>query len=346
MLENNEKYLSALKRVINNDFDYTELNNKSILITGATGLIGKALVDYMLLIGDELKFNINIFAASRSEESFNARFKKRNNLFYFNYDLNKPLDTDIHFDYIIHAASNADPRMFVTDPVGTMTSNFTGTYNLLEYAKNNNVKRFLFISSGEVYGQWDKVCDAFDESYSGYVNFTEPRGCYPSGKRAAENLVVCYREQYGTDGVIVRLSHTFGPTQLKSDSRAMSEFFALAVNGEDIVLKSLGLPVRSYTCVFDAVSGIVAALLKGESGQAYNVANKNSIVSIAELAKCIAKNAGKAVVFDIPYGGTKGGSSIVRGVLSGEKLEGIGWMPVFDIEEGVKVTFEIMEETK
>lgn len=342
MLENNEKYISALKSVIIKNLDYSKLNNTSILITGATGLIGKALVDYIFVVSE----NVKVYAACRSEESFNKRFCKRDNLFYFNYSLEKPLETDIHFDYIIHAASNADPKMFQNDPVGTMISNFTGAHNLLEYAKNNNVKRFLFVSSGEVYGQWDGKCEAFCEDYSGYVNFSEPRGCYPSGKRAAENLCVCYKEQYGVDTVIVRPSHTYGPTQLKRDSRAMSEFFNLATEGKDIVLKSLGLPVRSYTSVFDAVSGIVVALIKGESGQAYNIANKDSIVSIADLAGKIAACAKREVVFDIPEGGVKGAGNIVRGVLSGEKLESIGWVPVYDIDKGVKITFDIMEDEK
>ena len=342
MLDNNKKYLSALESVVNTNIDYTKLNNKSILITGATGLIGKALVDYILNLNDTIK----VYAASRSIESFEKRFQKRANLFCFNYDIEKPLDTDIHFDYIIHAASNADPKMFAQDPVGTMTSNFIGTYNLLEYARKMNCERFLFVSSGEVYGQWDGESDAFSEDYSGFVNFTDARGCYPSGKRAAENLCVCYKAQYGVDAVVVRPSHTYGPTQLKRDSRAMSEFFTKAVNGEDIVLKSLGLPVRSYTCVFDAVSGIVTALLNGKSGEAYNIANKESVVSIASLAEKIAKAAGKKVVYDIPEDGVKGSSNIVRGVLNGCKLESIGWVPVYDIDKGVKTTLEIMEDEK
>lgn len=340
MLENNKKYLSALESVINTNLDYTKLNNKSILITGATGLIGKALVDYILMVSE----NAQVYAASRSESSFSARFSKRDNLHYFEYNIVKPLVTDIKFDYIIHAASNADPKMFAEDPAGTMTANFMGTYNLLEYAKNNCIDRFLFVSSGEVYGQWDGKCDAFNENYSGYVDFTDVRGCYPSGKRAAENLLVCYAQQYGVDAVTVRPSHTYGPTQLKRDSRAMSEFFTKAVNDEDIVLKSLGLPVRSYTCVFDAVSGIVTALLEGKKGEAYNIANKDSIVSIAQLAEKIAACAEKKVVYDIPEGGVKGAGNIVRGVLDGAKLESIGWTPVYDIDKGIKTTYEIMEE--
>ena len=339
MLDNNGKYLSALKSVINPNLDYTKLNNKTILVTGATGLIGKALVDYILLLSDSVK----VYAAGRSEENFNKRFLKRENLHYFEYDIEKPIETNLKFDYIIHAASNADPKMFATDPVGTMVSNFTGTHNLLEYAKNNHVERLLFISSGEVYGQWDGKCNSFTEDYAGYVNFTDSRGCYPSGKRAAENLCICYKEQYGVDVVIARLSHTYGPTQLIRDSRAMSEFFRLATENKDIILRSKGEFVRSYTAVFDAVGGIVTILLKGESGQAYNVANKESVVSIAHLAEKIAHTAGRRVVFDIPETQI-GVSNIARGVLDGTKLENLGWEPRYDIDKGIKTTYDIMRE--
>lgn len=344
MPKNSKKYLCALESVINCDLDYKKMKGKSILITGATGLIGKALTDFLLIISDKFELGMKIYAASRSRESFEKRMVESESLLYFEYDLQKELDTSVKFDYIIHAASNADPKMFAKDPVGTMTSNFTGTYNLLKYARENNTERFLFVSSGEVYGQWDSVCEAFDEDYIGKVNFTDSRGCYPSSKRAAENLCVCFSEQYGVDTVIVRPSHTYGPTQLKRDSRAMSEFFRCAKEGRDIVLKSEGLPVRSYTAVFDCVSGIVTALLNGECKNAYNIANKNSIVSIAGLAELIAGCAGKKVVFDIPKGGVKGASRIVRGVLDGGKLEKIGWTPIYDIESGVRLTAEIMED--
>lgn len=344
MPKNSEKYLCALKSVINCDLDYEKLKEKSILITGATGLIGKALTDFLLIINDKFELGMKIYAASRSKESFDKRMDKNESLLYFEYDLQKKLNTSIKFDYIIHAASNADPKMFAEDPVGTMTSNFAGTYNLLEYARENDTERFLFVSSGEVYGQWDGVCQSFCEDYIGKVDFTDVRGCYPSSKRAAENLCVCFSEQYAVDTVIVRPSHTYGPTQLKRDSRAMSEFFRCAKEGRDIVLKSEGLPVRSYTAVFDCVSGIVTALLNGESKNAYNIANEKSIVSIADLAKLIARCAGREVVFDIPTGGVKGAGNIARGVLDGKKLERIGWTPIYDIESGVKLTMEIMED--
>ncbi|MCD8049200.1 MAG: NAD-dependent epimerase/dehydratase family protein [Clostridia bacterium] len=307
---------------------------KNVLVTGATGLVGKALVDCLTLDGKTA-----VYAASRSKQSFDARFKERENLKYFEFDLLQPVKNAPKFDYIIHAASNADPKMFDKDPVGTMTANFMGTYNLLELVRKMG-GRLIYISSGEVYGQYDGACEAFCEDYAGYVNFSEARGCYPTAKRAAENLLVCYNKQYGTDGVIVRLSHTYGPTQLERDSRASSEFFRLASRGDDIIMRSLGETVRSYTCVFDAVSAILTAAARGKSGEAYNVANTNSAVSIAELAKTIAEAAGRKVVFEI--GEVKGAGKIARGVLDASKLEKLGWRARYDLKDGVKITLDIM----
>jgi nucleoside-diphosphate-sugar epimerase len=338
MLENNKLYIDAIEEIIS-DIPLDALSSANILVTGATGLLGKPLTDTLTHFGGE-NSKINVWAASRSEKSFKERFEARDNLHYLEFDLTKPLENAPKFDYIIHAASNADPKMFDSDPVGTMTSNFMGTYNLLEYARKTDCKRFLYVSTGEVYGQYDGKSEAFIEGFSGEVDFTTPRGCYSSSKRAAENLLSCFKKQYGTDFVTARLSHTYGPSQLERDSRAMSQFFRLASCKKDIVLKSTGETVRSYTCVFDAVSAILTLLLKGESGEAYNVSNKNSVVSIAELAKEIANEASVAINFDI--GEVKGASKITRGVLSSKKLEGLGWSGKYPLNRGVKVTLGIM----
>lgn len=339
MLENNKLYIAAIDEIIR-DIDFSPMYGASVLVTGATGLLGKPVADTLTRLNEVKNAGIGVYAASRSEESFAARFENKKGLFYLAYNLNERLDGK--FDYIIHAASNADPKMFAEDPVGTMTANFTGACNLLENARERGCGRFLFVSSGEVYGQYDGKTDAFGEDYSGRVDFTEPRGCYPSAKRAAENLAACYAYQYGVDTVTVRPSHTYGPTQLKRDSRAMSQFFRAASEGRDIVLKSTGETVRSYTCVFDAVSGIFTVLLKGARGEAYNIANSASAVSIAALAREIASYAGVKVVFDI--GEVKGAGSISRGVLSGEKLEKLGWRPKYPLSRGAVTTLDIMKE--
>ncbi len=309
-------------------------NGKTVLVTGATGLIGKAVVDALTLDGKTA-----VYAASRSRQSFYARFAESENLKYFEFDLLQPIKNAPKFDYIIHAASNADPKMFDQDPVGTMTANFMGMYNLLELVRKTG-GRLIYISSGEVYGQYDGVCEAFCEDYAGYVNFSEARGCYPTAKRAAENLLVCYNKQYGTDGALAWRSHTYGPSQRVRDSRSSSDFFRLAARGEDIIMRSRGETVRSYTCVFDAVSAILTAAVKGKSGEAYNVANKSSAVSIAELAQTIAEAAGRKVVFEI--GEVKGAGKIARGVLDASKLEALGWRARYNIKDGVKLTLEIM----
>lgn len=342
MLWKSEKYRDAIGGIIEGG-DFSPLCGAHVLVSGATGLIGKAVVDVLTML-NEKGCGIKVFASSRSSESFNARFTPRRGLEFFKFDLTEPVREAPHFDFIIHAASNADPKMFDTDPAGTMTANFLGMYNLLEYMRKERKGRLLYVSSGEVYGQYDGKSDAFDESYSGRVNFTEKRGCYPSAKRAAENLAVCYSEQYGCDAVILRPSHTYGPTQTERDSRAMSEFFRLGAEKRDIVLRSEGKTVRSYTCVFDAVSALFEVLLKGECGEAYNAANRNSVLSIRELAELIAENAGVKVVFDI--GEVKGAGKIERGVLSADKIEALGWSAQYPPQRGVKTTLEIMREIR
>ena len=334
MFEGNKAYQNAVKRAAHS-VEAEKFCNKKVLVTGSTGLIGTPLTDCLLSLG------AFVFAAARTREEFFERFCESEKLCYYEYDLMKELKEG-EFDYIIHAASNADPKMFDKEPVITMTANFIGAYNLLEHLRKQGHGRLIYISTGEVYGQYDGKSDAFSEDYSGYVNFTEPRGCYPSSKRAAENLAVCYKAQYGTDFVTVRLSHTYGPTQRESDSRAMSEFFRLAAKGSDIVLRSKGETVRSYTCVFDAVSAILTAAAEGKSGEAYNCANRNSVVSIGGLAEAVAKSADVNVIYDI--GDVKGAGNIARGVLDGSKLEAIGWVPMYDLERGVKITLDVLQE--
>ena len=165
------------------------------------------------------------------------------------HDVNIIPKFDFPVDFIIHAASNAYPAAFNADPVGTIMSNILGTKNMLDYALNHSAKRFLFLSSGEVYGQGDLSVDAFDEKYSGYVDPTSPRSCYPNSKRCAETLCVSYTKQYGLDTVIARPSHTYGANFTELDNRANVQFVNRAIKGDDIVLLSAGNQLRSYTYI-------------------------------------------------------------------------------------------------
>lgn len=236
-------------------------------------------------------------------------------------------------DYIIHGASNASPKRYATDPIGTMKANLWGVDNMLNLAKKENA-RFLFISSGEVYGEGNGV--DFTETCSGYIDCLNPRACYPSSKRASETLCISYKEQYNVNVVIARPGHIYGPDTGRDD-RAFAQFLRKAKAGEDILLKSEGFQVRSYCHVTDCVSALLYILLRGVNGEAYNIANRESVYSIREVAEKIARIGGQKVSFSLSSKEeSKGYSTIFRAVLDPSKLEHLGWEPQFSLEKGLR----------
>ena len=317
------------------DLKYKKLQEKSFLITGASGLIGSALVDLLMSYNRESNARIEIYTVSRNrayaEKQFHTYWND-SNFHYISHDITEPFLLDVPLDYIIHGASNASPKCYASDPVGTMKANLWGVSNMLELAREKEA-RLLYISSGEVYGEGDGR--DFTEDYSGYVDCLNPRSCYPSSKRASETLCVSYKEQYGVNVAIARPCHIYGPDTGRDD-RAFAQFLRLAKRGENIVLKSEGKQVRSYCHVDDCASALLYILLKGESGEAYNIANRESILSIRELAEMIAHMASVKVIQDIPSAQeSKGYSKVQRAVLDPSKLEKLGWKPEFSIKEGI-----------
>lgn len=342
-------YLSDLSVAADSVVGIDKLKNKSILITGATGLIGSFIVDILLCCNEKANANIKIYACGRSKERLHDRFaeKESKNLEFVEYDVNTPVNFDFNADYIIHAASNAYPAAFNADPVGTINSNVIGTNNLLNYALNHGAKRFLFVSSGEVYGQCSDDVTAFVESYSGYVDPTDTRSCYPVSKRTAETLCVSFTKQFGLQTVIARPCHTYGPNTTKSDNRANVQFVNNAINGEDIVMKSAGSQMRSYCYVADCASAILTVLLCGNSGEAYNICNNNARISIAGFAKEVAESVGRKVIFENPTDADIAQQTkISYAVLDGTKLENLGFKPNYSVNRGVNNTVKALLEVK
>ena len=325
---------------------FDKLKNKSIMITGACGLIGSFLVDAIMIHNELYGDNITVIAYDFKEEFINSRFPNyldKPNFKYVCQDVNLPLQYDESVDYIMHLASNAHPALFKTDPVGTIKANIIGLLNLLEFAKDKSVTRVLYTSTGEVYGEKEGIT-AFCEEDLGFVNPTLYRSCYPNSKRCAETLCVSFSEQYGVSTVIARPSHVYGPTMTKNDSRVYAEFIRNVLNDEDITLKSTGSQTRSYTYVADAVSALLYILVFGEDKNAYNIANPNSILSIREMAEIIAGIGNKKVLFDIPKDIPTNANPMQCGVLNSDKLQNIGWNPRYSSEEGFQNTINILKE--
>ena len=313
-----------------------DLSGKSFLITGANGLIGSYLVDYLDFVG------ANVYAMSRSIEKLKKRFQNKTNVKLIEQDLNEPINIDIAFDYVIHTASNSHPLAFSKDPVGTMKTNLFGTINLLEHIKNRGGK-FLYLSSGEVYG--NNIDHDFTEEDLGIVDTKIARSCYPESKRAAETLCVSYNAQYGVDVNVTRLCYVYGPTITDDNSRADAQFLRNALDNKDIIMKSKGEQKRTYCYVADAVSALLYILLNGENAQVYNIANPNSIVSVAQYAKTLADIAKVNLKFELPDEvEAKGYSKQADSILSAQKLINLGWEPLYNIEQGLNNTIKIKRE--
>lgn len=314
---------------------WEKLSGCNILVTGATGLIGSCLVDMLM---DNPHRDYQVYALGRNEKRAAARFSQyiEDSVFHFiQGDVTRPLESNVPFHYIIHAASNGSPNFFVNKPVEVMKSNLFGVANLMEYGLTHGIKRFLYVSTGEVYGQ--NEAELLDESSYGYVDILNTRSCYPSSKRAAETLAMCYAGEYGADVVVARPCHTYGPNFTESDNRVYAQFIRNVLNGEDIVLKSAGTQYRSWCYVEDCVAALLYILLKGKNGEAYNIADKNSVVTIRELAEMIARIAGRKVVIQVATENEKKEfTPIKHAVFDTSKLESLGWQVTGTMEEKLR----------
>lgn len=319
----------------------------SILVTGASGLIGSCLIDTLLLANKQLGCNFNVYALGRKREKLENRFcyaRDDERLKFVIQDICEPIDSSIDVDYIIHAASNADPVSYSLYPAQTLLINVQGAANVLSFAKEKKGVKVLFTSTFETYGKIEDK-DSYSESDFGAIDYNAVRSCYPESKRCAEILFRCYKEQYGVDFNIVRLGSVYGPTMDKNDSKAHAQFIRNALGGEDIVLKSEGKPVRSYISVFDTVSGMFKVLFDGVSGEAYNISSDKCTASIAQVAQTVAEICGRKVVFDLPDEiERKGFSKPQNSVLCDKKIKALGWDAQYNLKQGMEITIAILKE--
>ena len=340
-------YISDLKTTVDMIVNVGHLSGRSILVTGATGLIGSYIIDTLIMCNKKLNTDIKIYAVGRDERRLKKRFDEWNDgsIVYICHDVNYPVDFDVKADYIIHAAANSYPKLFAENPTDTLINSVVSTRYYLEYAHKNNSLRFLYVSSGEIYGQYDGVTLEYPENYSGYVDTLNPRSCYPIGKRAAENLCASFSKQYGLDAVITRLCHTYGANMTSSDNRANAQFLQCATIGQNIIMNSSGSQLRSYCYLADAISAILTVLINGKCHEAYNIANPDSIITIAEFAEIAAEKGGCEVYMQTDNVQKDQLSPISRQVLNVEKLMKLGWCGKFDVETGIKHTINILKES-
>lgn len=342
-------YLEDVKKIAALDVDWNRLSGKHFLISGASGMIGSFLVDVLMYKNRSENADIRIVAPVRNAKRARARFAAYEGdaaLQIVQGDINEELGIQgERTDFVIHAASNTHPLVYANDPIGTVTTNIVGTNNLLRYAAENGCERFVFLSSVEIYGENRGDTEYFAEDYLGYIDCNTLRAGYPESKRCGEALCQAYIRQKKLDIVIPRLARSYGPTMLKTDTKALSQFIANGVKGEDIVLKSEGTQFYSYTYAADAVSGILYCLLYGECGGAYNIADFASDITLRDLAGVIAEISGTKVIFQLPDAAEAAGfSKATKAVMNASKIKKLGWKPLYDIKTGLQRTLRLLKE--
>lgn len=347
-------YLADLDYICQfNSIDWDQLNNRVLVLSGATGQIGSCLVDVLMHKNITTGLDCRIICLTRNIDTAIQRFwkwKDCHGLLQFEQtDVTSPEDSfwQIHADFVLHLASNTHPIAYASDPIGTIKTNLIGTDNMLKLASLGNGTQFLLASSNEVYGENRGDVSLFDESYCGIIDCNTLRAGYPESKRCSEALVQAYRAKCGFKVVIARLTRTYGPTLLPEDSKAMSQFINNAVRQEKIVLKSAGNQFYSYTYVADAVTGLLTVLTKGEDGEAYNIAEPSYDVRLAEVAAIIAKIGGTDVIIERPGNLESSGYSMVTiSRLDNKKLTALGWKADYPLEKGLKRTIVIRKQNE
>lgn len=350
-LINNKMYIEDLEYIASLDLPWEKIKNKSMLISGATGMIGSFLIDAIMKM-NENGLNCTIYAMGRNEQKAKERFDYcwgNSNFRFVHHDINYPITNQMEepVDFVIHLASNTHPVAYATDPIGTITTNIIGAYNMLEFSANIGAERMAFASSNEIYGENRGDVEKFTEDYCGYIDCNTMRAGYPESKRCGEALCQAYITQKGLNVVIPRLTRSYGPTLLESDSKALSQFLKKGLVGENIVLKSAGTQYYSYTYVADAVAGLLFVLLKGEKGVAYNISDEKSDIMLKDLAQIIANECGTEVVFELPDNVEAAGfSKATKARLENARIKELAYEANFDIKAGIKRTLEIKKETK
>lgn len=332
---------------------WSAFEGASILVTGATGMVGGYLASAILHAARLRGLRTEVIALTRRPRLAEAKFREFVNQPGFRllpHDVNTALPKGINVDYVVHAGSPADPAAFRAHPTDTALANVVGTANTIALAAAQ-AARYCFISSIEVYGsiQRSNLPGAYrvHEDDVGTLAVLDPRSAYPQSKRLGETLCAAAQLEFGLDFTTVRLSHTYGPGMTLGDSRVQAEFARKALAGQDIVLKSDGSLLRTYTYIADAISAILRVMGSGQAGSAYNVANSAALVTIKELAELTVAAAPRhtsRVLLEPAHPGDPMWSRSGVLLVDTGRTEALGWTPRYGLAEGLARWMNVLTE--
>ena len=314
---------------------WDKLQGKAVMISGATGLIGRTLVNLLIAYGQTVANPPRVLVLVRNLEKAAALWGDQPCVEPVLWSAEEPLQYSGKVDYIIHGASQTSSRGFVEQPVDTIRTALSGTENLLIAAREKQVSGFIYLSSMEVYGT-PQTDELITEAYIGSIDPLKVRNCYPEAKRMCESLCVSYCSQYGVPATIARLTQTFGPGVQSDDNRVFAEFARCAVGRRDIILHTKGETKRSYVYTVDAARAILSIMLLGTPSQAYNVANSSTYCTIYEMAQMVAEQlAGGeiAVRCELTDAEKLGYAPVLHMNLDTSRLSELGWKPYYPLAD-------------
>jgi len=336
--------------VLAETYDFSFLKNKSVLITGATGLLGSQLLKYMLFLNKRFSYDIQLYALARSESKvstvFNDGVYEKDDISFIFADVLKLPSIDFSIDYIIHGASITSSKSFVDTPVETIDIAINGTMNILELARAKNIKGMVYLSSMEVFGTTRPDQSSVRESDLGYIDILSSRSSYSESKRMCECLCACYVSEYNVPVKIVRLTQTLGAGIDYNDTRVAAQFARAVIEKHNIILKTKGLTKRPVLYTRDALSAILTVLDKGKNGEAYTAANPETFCTISETAHMIADKIAHgniSVEYNIKDIPAEYAPNLNLN-LNVNKLMELGWKPVVDLQDAYQKMIDSMQK--
>lgn len=338
----NDIVQNDLREITQVRFPWFDFEDKTILVTGANGMLATYMIYTFLYLMRKKGINIKVVALSRSLDKTRELYKEfldDSHLVILHQDICSPIKYVGRMDYIYHFAGNASPYYIKNEPLGIIESNMLGTFNVMELARDKEPQKVIFASTREVYGETS--FNTLSEDSFGKVDPLDNRSCYPESKRAAETIIKGYFTQYGIKSVIARITHCYGPgMKTDNDGRVMSDFIYSAIHNQDITLLSDGSAIRSFCYINDAILGLFQLTLFGKAGEAYNLANETEPMPIREIARIVA-DAFPEKGISVSYrqaADQSGYCAYQRVALDTRKIEDIGFKPSVALKEGIRRT--------
>ena len=317
------------------DIEFNSLKDKTILITGATGMLAVYLVYFLNYLNIIENLNIKIIGLVRNQEKAIKIFEGIE-IELLIQDIQDEIKYEHKIDYIFHMASSANPKTILENPIDIIKANTIGTFNVFELARNKSAKVF-FTSTREVYGKLDESIKFIQESDMGVVDCLEKRACYPESKRIAETICNSYFYQYGVKYNIIRIAHVYGPgMNIDGDGRIMSDIIENVSKNKNIILKSDGTALRAFCYITDAIRGLLLILIKGKDNKVYNLSNEKEEISIKDLAQKAINISRKELKIEYQINNSGAYTSYKRIGLDNRKLEELGWNIRISLDKGLE----------